>query len=114
MNVVGPISDRATFSLLRRSGRRVHRGPITVTFTYNNDEVRPRVAYSLGRRVGGAVQRNRLRRRLRALISELGPGMVPGAYLIGADPAAKDMSFEELRTLLRQATTAVVANPAPA
>ncbi|MHB1487618.1 MAG: ribonuclease P protein component [Acidimicrobiales bacterium] len=82
----------------------MRRGPITVIFLYSKDEVRPRVAYALGRRVGGAVQRNRLRRRLRALITELGPGMVPGAYLIGADPAAKDMSFQDLRTLLRQAT----------
>ncbi len=65
------------------------------------------MAYGLGRKVGSAVERNRLRRRLRAVIRELGPGLVPGAYLVAAGPAAKDMSFKDLRNQLRQATVEV-------
>ena len=55
----------------------------------------PRVAFAVGRRVGGAVVRNRLRRRLRELAraSSL-PG---GAWLVSAAPAAGSASFAELR-----------------
>jgi ribonuclease P protein component len=59
----------------------------------------PRVAYAMTKRVGGAVVRNRLRRRLRALVSELaGRGLVPsGALLISAGPDAALRTSDELR-----------------
>lgn len=55
------------------------------------------VAYAIGKRFGGAVERNRCRRRLRAVIRELVADMPPGAYLIGAGPGAGDLAFRELR-----------------
>jgi len=55
----------------------------------------PRVAFAIGRATGSAVQRNRLRRRLRAI---LGSCDVPaGLLLIGAGPAATEHSFDELQ-----------------
>ncbi len=48
----------------------------------------PHVAYSIGRAHGSAVARNRLRRRLQALLAERAGHLHPGWYLIGADPAA--------------------------
>lgn len=63
----------------------------------------PRVAYTIGKRVGGAVVRNRLRRRLRALVAELAPGLRPGAYLIGTSPEAVPLSHLELRSHLSEA-----------
>ena len=41
------------------------------------------VAYAVGRHVGGAVVRNRCRRRLRVIAAEASPDLAPGAYLIG-------------------------------
>ena len=52
------------------------------------------------------MQRNRLRRRLRALVADLEPDMEPGAYLIGAAPEAAAMGFEELRASLARALQA--------
>lgn len=69
----------------------------------------PRVAFAIGRPVGAAVVRNRTRRRLRAAISELAP--VSGDYLVSVTPAAADVSFDELRTHLAAALTAVGALP---
>lgn len=60
----------------------------------------PHVAYAIGRAVGGAVERNRLRRRLRPIMSELAPSLPPGWYLIGARPSARDCSSAVLRAHL--------------
>jgi ribonuclease P protein component len=64
-----------------------------------------RVAYAIGKAVGGAVARNRLRRRLRALVDEADRdgALTPGLYLIGARPGSVDESFDGLRHHLRRA-----------
>jgi len=99
------IRDRATFEALRRSDRRARRGPVTVTYAAVDEAPEPRVAYAVGRRVGKAVVRNRLRRQLRAVVGD-GAGLEPGAYLVAADPAAAKLSYEDLRTTVVTAMTA--------
>jgi len=62
--------------------------------------VEVRLAFAIPRRVGGAVVRNRLRRRLRATCAEVhrhGPGLPAGALLIAAGPDAVGTTSEELR-----------------
>ncbi len=81
----------------------MRRGPITVTFVETAPTDPPRVAYVVGRRVGGAVERNRLRRRLRAIIRELDAHLGPGAYLVGAARGAASLSFGELKAMVSQA-----------
>ena len=101
------ITDRTTFEALRRSSRRVRSGPITISFVRDEPGTTPRVAYAIGRRVGGAVHRNRLRRRLRAIVSELGPDLQPGAYLIATAPVAAGLSYGELRTIVSEGVETV-------
>jgi ribonuclease P protein component len=67
----------------------------------------PRVGYVVGRRVGPAVVRNRLRRRLRALMRQNAPRLQPGAYLIGAGPEAAGLSFPQLEGLVGRLIEAV-------
>jgi ribonuclease P protein component len=61
------------------------------------DEGPAEVAYALGRSLGNAVTRNRVRRRLRAAVqrheADLRPG---GAYLFSAGRSAVTMPFQEL------------------
>lgn len=74
-----------------------------MTFLPGDPAVPPRVAYAVGRRVGPAVVRNRVRRRLRAATlahrAELQPG---GAYLFGAAPAAAAAPFAEIDAAVGQ------------
>jgi len=56
----------------------------------------PAIAYALGRQVGGAVQRNLLRRRLRELLKAKQNMVLPGFYLIGAASGATKLSFQDL------------------
>jgi len=103
--VVWRIRDRATFDALRRSGRRARRGPITVTYSPVGAAPEPRVAYAVGKRVGGAVQRNHLRRRLRAAVEAVAADIRPGAYLVAAGPEAGGIGFEELKKTVAAAMT---------
>jgi ribonuclease P protein component len=66
----------------------------------------PKVAYTVGRRTGGAVVRNRLRRRLRAAVRDTASGLASGAYLVTAGRAASELSFEELKMQVKEAMTA--------
>ena len=62
-----------------------------------------RFGISTGRRLGGAVQRNRVRRRIREILrrspNESGHGW---DLLIVARPASVDASFDDLRTALER------------
>lgn len=60
------------------------------------------VAFSLGRALGPAVVRNRLRRRLRMACRELDrrAEMPGGLLLIGARPPATELTYEQLRAEL--------------
>ena len=61
----------------------------------------PRVAFSVGRSVGDAVTRNRVRRQLRAALREHAGDLAPGSgYLVRAQPGAEETSYAELSTTL--------------
>jgi ribonuclease P protein component len=100
------IRDHATFRALRHA-RPARRGPVTVRVVSTVDKAAPpRVAYAVGRSVGGAVERNRLRRRLRAALHDERDALRDGhAYLVGAHAGATALPFTELRALLRSALT---------
>jgi ribonuclease P protein component len=68
-----------------------------VTYSPVGAAPQPRVAYAVGKRVGGAVKRNHLRRRLRAAVAEVAAEVPPGAYLVAAGPEAGGIGFEELK-----------------
>ncbi|HLH45858.1 MAG TPA: ribonuclease P protein component [Acidimicrobiales bacterium] len=94
--------ERRELFLALRSAPRARSGPLTVAWIPGDPAEPPRVAYAIGRRVGPAVRRNRLRRRLRALArteADLGAG----AYLVSAGPGAADLDFPSLGRHLNDA-----------
>ena len=73
-----------------------------------NDLGHERFAISTGRRLGGAVQRNRVRRRIRETLRQIAPHDGPGRdILIVARPASASASFAELRAALERHLHAV-------
>ena len=56
----------------------------------------PHVGYVLGRSYGNAVERNRLRRRLREIVKTKEAQMEPGYYVFGASPRAKQATYADL------------------
>jgi ribonuclease P protein component len=53
------------------------------------------VAYAVGRSAGNAVDRNRVRRRLRALVHAHAAELAPGWYLLGAEASFAGSPFVE-------------------
>ena len=86
-------------SLIRRvyeTGVRVRSRGATVTGLVEGT-AEPRIAVVASRRVGGAVVRNRARRRLRAAIGGLVPALRSGAIaVVAATPETPTMNFQEL------------------
>ena len=109
VGLIWSIRDRTTFGTLRRSGRRVRRGPVTVTWVPGDPSDPPRVAYAVGRMVGGAVVRNRVKRRLRAISQEARPLLHSGAYLVGVNAKATSLSYRDLRATVFEALGALDA-----
>jgi ribonuclease P protein component len=58
----------------------------------------PRAAFAVGKPVGGAVLRNRVRRRLRSALRELQAAdrLPRGTYLVGATAVAATLPYPEL------------------
>lgn len=68
-----------------------------------------RVAFAVGKATGGAVVRNRVRRRLRAALRALAAeGRLPaGAYLLGGGPSLATMAWTDLLELVEAAMAEV-------
>jgi ribonuclease P protein component len=109
--VIGRVHDRATFEALRRQGRRVRRGPVTVVYLPAAAPP-PRAAFAISRKVGNAVARNKVRRRLRSILRELespvaGEQLPNGTYLLTTRPGVAELPYSELSGLVSSACRAV-------
>jgi ribonuclease P protein component len=58
------------------------------------------IGYAIGRQVGGAVERNRIKRQLRALFDSRSAQLLPGWYLIGVTPKASGSTWDQLGALV--------------
>lgn len=69
----------------------------------------PRFGFTITKKIGSAVVRNRVRRRLRALVASLDPAQVKDGcdYVLVVRPAAVGRAFRDLRADLEQALARV-------
>lgn len=68
------------------------------------------VGYAIGRNVGGAVLRNRIRRQLRALLEVKSTQLPAGWYLVGAQQRVGAMSWAELSATVDQLIAKVIVS----
>ncbi len=100
-----------------QGGGFVRSHPLLAVRFLRTDLETTRFGLSTGRRIGGAVVRNRVRRRLREILRALAPSFQPGwDVLIIARPAVVDASHDEIaeavKRLLRKG--GVLGGPATA
>jgi len=101
ISLIEPLRSRASFALLSEHGRRnqgrwcwVRYAPLPTS----SDQAIPQVGYAISKKIGNAVVRNRIRRRLRPLVAAEAASLAPGVYLMGVkNQRAAWISHEELR-----------------
>ena len=101
VGLIWRVRGHATFRDLARAPAH-RRGPLAIRYLPQPAGEPPRVAYAIGRRVGNAPTRNRLRRRLRAVVQADADRLAPGAYLVAAGPAAVSLGPAELRAAVAE------------
>ncbi len=97
---VGRITSRAAFAELQRSRARGTCGPVKAAFVPVDESapgVFPQVGYAIGRRCGGAVIRNSLRRHARAVVRSEAHRLPRGSYLVRLEPGAAELAPAEFR-----------------
>ena len=97
MNRKFRLRKSADFKRVRRLGKSLAH-PLLVLVVRENQLTHARVAVSAGRSLGGAVQRNRAKRRIRAVTQPLLKHLQPGndIILIARKPIL-DATFQEIQ-----------------
>jgi ribonuclease P protein component len=91
------LTDSLEFERVYHQGT-VYRSKLFSVHAFPNEHGTPRLGLSVSRRVGNAVTRNAVRRRLREVFHSCISGMSENLDLVvSARPAAAEATFEELR-----------------
>lgn len=94
------LSSKKSFAELSELGKRKSSANLSILYrTSSGREIK--IAFAIGKKVGKAVVRNKVKRRLKSVVRELSDGIPGGEYLVIAKPGISAKSFAELRGELR-------------
>ncbi len=92
----GRLSRSAEFERVYRHGRSTANRHLVLYAFPNAATERPRLGLSVSRKVGGAVERNRVKRLLRESFAQAESGLTPGNDLVVvARPSASELAERE-------------------
>lgn len=87
----------ADFQAVYQQGRKHFSGNVAVFYRERGDQAGPRVGFTVGKVLGGAVERNRIRRRLRAAVQgRLGQLVRPVDVVLHPRKSALELEFSTL------------------
>lgn len=103
----------ADFQAVYQKGRKQFSGNLGLFFRERDDLAGPRVGFAVGKVLGGAVERNRIRRRLRAVVQRrltdlarpVDVVMHPRRSVLDLDFAQLDREVKQLFAAIQQGRT---------
>ena len=110
------LSRSGEFDRVYREGRsHASRHLVVYAFPRSDDETEPRLGISVGRKLGGAVERNRIKRLLRDAFWSTAGELSPGHdFVIVARPAAGELEGEDaIERALRAVLVEAGLTPGP-
>lgn len=113
VGLIRSIRDRRDFQRLAAEGRRIQRSNLWCIWCPDPHSHAASVAFAIGRTLGPAVARNRLRRRLRAVLRQIDTTtpLPPALILIGAKRPADELTYEMIErdviSLITEITAAI-------
>lgn len=91
------------FQAVYQGGRKQFSGNLALFFRDRNDQAGPRVGFAVGKLLGGAVERNRIRRRVRAAVQRsLGELSRPVDVVLHPRKSVLDIEFGRLDQEIKQ------------
>lgn len=105
------LGSNRQFNYVYRRGKKASCKELSLLYVRNREK---RVGFSVSKKVGVAVVRNRTKRRLRESVRPLLPQMKSGLYVFVARPSAAECSFQELESRVGYLLRKVEALRAPA
>lgn len=109
LRVIEALSGRRSFERLRAEGMRRGRGPLRLVSrpaSAHDLTQSARIGFSIPRKVGNAVERNRIRRRIHAALQDVSrqaPSILqPGDYLFRVTSKIEHWSPSELREIVSE------------
>jgi len=103
----------ADFQAVYREARKHFSGNFTVFYRRRNDTAGPRIGFTVGKVLGGAVERNRIRRRMKAAVQRHLAGfrgpldvvMHPRKSVLNIDFPRLDAEIEQIMAAIQKGRT---------
>jgi len=105
------LSQNRQFNYVYRRGRKASCKEMSLLYVRSKEK---RIGFSVSKKVGVAVVRNRTKRRLRESVRPLLPQLKSGLYVFVARPSAAELSFQELNSRVKYLLRKVEAVRVPA
>lgn len=104
------LGQNRQFNYVYRRGKKASCKELSLLYVRNREK---RIGFSVSKKVGVAVVRNRTKRRLRESVRPLLPQLKSGLYVFVARPSAAECSFQELESRVKYLLRKVEAYQAP-
>ena len=99
---------RADFQAVYHEGKRHFSGNVTAFYRRREDAAGPRVGFTVGKPLGGAVERNRIRRRMRAAVQRhLARLLTPVDVVLHPRKSVLTLDFRRLEAEVEQILKAI-------